>query len=156
MLSRVSSATPPQNKVSQAESSTFSHKFELEAEEERFIILIDMDAYYAQVEMKKHGIPESKPCAVQQWNSLIALNYAAKGAGVKRGMTCYDALAVVPDLILIHVATFEVIDEPVNEQRKQFWCNIEETNREKQVSEMETEPQPGGKMGFHNPPQKKI
>lgn len=43
-------------KASQAEMSIESHKFEVETEEERLIILIDMDAYYAQVEMKKHGI----------------------------------------------------------------------------------------------------
>ena len=30
----------------------------------RLIIHIDMDAYYAQVEMKAHGIPASQPMAV--------------------------------------------------------------------------------------------
>ena len=38
------------------ESSFASHKFDVETEEERYIILLDMDAYYAQVEMKKHKI----------------------------------------------------------------------------------------------------
>ena len=65
--------------------------------------------------MKQHGVDRSKPCAVQQWNTLIALNYVAKGMGVKRGMTCYEALAVVPDLILIHVGTFEVTQSDVHE-----------------------------------------
>ena len=74
-----------------------------------------MDAYYAQVEMKKHAISWDKPMAVQQWNALIALNYAAKGRGVHRGMTAYEALAVVPDLILVHVSTFAVIGEEVHE-----------------------------------------
>lgn len=41
-----------------------SHKFNVETEEERMIILLDMDAYYAQVEMKKHNIDQTKPCAV--------------------------------------------------------------------------------------------
>ena len=59
--------------------------------------------------------------------------------GVHRGMTCYEALAMVPDLILVHVSTFEVIDENVHEQKKQFWCNLEEKNRDKQVFEMVTE-----------------
>ena len=100
------------------------------------IILIDMDAYYAQVEMKKHNIPQNKPCAVQQWNSLIALNYAAKSLGIRRSMTVYEALAVVPDLILVHVSTFEVADdEEVHEQRKQFWCTVEEKNRERQAGQ---------------------
>lgn len=64
---------------------------------------------------------------MQQWNALIALNYAAKAKGVHRGMTVYEALCAVPDLILIHVSTFEVRDdEPIQiEQRKQFWVNLE-------------------------------
>ena len=31
----------------------------------RYIILIDMDAYYAQVEMKRHNLDPAKPMAVQ-------------------------------------------------------------------------------------------
>jgi len=51
---------------------------------DRLIIHVDMDAYYAQVEMKKHGIKEDEPMGVLQWKSLIAVNYAAKERGVKR------------------------------------------------------------------------
>ena len=68
---------------------------------------------------------------MQQWNALIALNYAAKARGVKRGMTAYEALTVVPDLTLVHVSTFEVRDEELQEQKKSFWVNIEQKNREK-------------------------
>ena len=39
-------------------------KIEVDDVHERFIILIDMDAYYAQVEMKKHNIDPSKPVIV--------------------------------------------------------------------------------------------
>lgn len=39
----------------------------------------------------------------------------AKNRGVKRGMTVYEALAAVPDLILVHVGTFEVAGEEVHE-----------------------------------------
>ena len=53
-------------------------------------------------------------------------------------MTVYEALAAVPELILIHVSTFEVReDEPIQqEQRKQFWVNLEQKDREKQVNEL--------------------
>jgi DNA polymerase eta len=64
-----------------------------------------MDAYYAQVEMKKHNVPENEPLGVLQWRSLIAINYAAKDQGVKRGMTVYEALAVCPDCKFAHVST---------------------------------------------------
>lgn len=48
---------------------------------------------------------------VQQWHAIIALNYVAKAKGIKRSMTVYDALNICPDLILIHISTFEVADK---------------------------------------------
>jgi len=48
--------------------------------------------------------------AVQQWNSIIALNYPAKALGVKRSMTVYEALAACQELTLVHVSTFEVTE----------------------------------------------
>lgn len=82
---------------------------------DRFIIHLDMDAYYAQVEMKKHNLdltvclPDllilQKPMAVLQWNSIIALNYVAKKGGVKRCMNGFEALEVCPQLTFVHVAT---------------------------------------------------
>lgn len=35
-----------------------------------------------QVEQQRLSIPTDVPCAVQQWNGLIAVNYAARAAGV--------------------------------------------------------------------------
>ena len=67
-----------------------------------------MDSYYAQVEMKQHNIDLSKPVAVLQWNSIIALNYVAKKSGVKRGMSCFEALEVRNDMIFVHVATIVI------------------------------------------------
>jgi nucleotidyltransferase/DNA polymerase involved in DNA repair len=71
----------------------------------RLIIHIDMDAYYAGVEMKKHNIPASQPLGVLQWKSLIAINYSAKSKGVKRGMLSHEALVVCPEMKFAHVST---------------------------------------------------
>jgi len=60
--------------------------------------------------MKKHGIPESQPLGVLQWRGLIALNYAAKHAGVKRGMSAYDAISVCENIIFAHVSTLIDMD----------------------------------------------
>ena len=104
-----------------------THEYEVEMTDEKHVILLDMDAYYAQVEMKKHNVDRSKPCALVQWNSLIALSYAAKNQGVKRGMNVYEAMAVLPTIILIHVSTFEVIENgPVTEQSKRASKNSAE------------------------------
>lgn len=64
-----------------------------------------MDAYYAQVEMKKHKVAEHEPLAVLQWDSIIALNYPAKSAGVRRGMLAFEALEACSNIKFAHVAT---------------------------------------------------
>ena len=65
-----------------------------------------MDAYYAQVEMKRHNLPEDTLLGVVQWESLIAISYPAKARGVKRQMNVYDALMKVGlDIKFAHVDT---------------------------------------------------
>jgi DNA polymerase eta len=44
-----------------------------------------------------------------QWKSIIALNYAAKDKGVKRGMLAHEALDVCPNMMFVHVST--IIDK---------------------------------------------
>jgi hypothetical protein len=68
----------------------------------RVILHIDLDAFYAQVasasplnlQVEEHRHPElaGRPIAVQQWNSLIAVGYAARKFGVKRFHTPKVAL----------------------------------------------------------------
>jgi DNA polymerase eta len=60
--------------------------------------------------MKKHGIAEHEPMGVLQWKSLIALNYAAKERGIKRGMTSIEALRLCTELKLVHVATIKEVN----------------------------------------------
>ena len=50
----------------------------------RVFILLDADAFYAQVEAQRLGLPASVPLAVRQWDGLIAVNYAARACGVTR------------------------------------------------------------------------
>lgn len=47
----------------------------------RVIVHLDLDCFYCQVEQKRLGIPRDVPMCVQQWNGLIAVNYAARAAG---------------------------------------------------------------------------
>lgn len=60
----------------------------------RVIVHLDLDCFYAQVEQRRLGIPAGEPVAVQQWGSLLAVNYVARKFGVKRSplgfcsMTC--------------------------------------------------------------------
>ncbi|GBF64497.1 N-acetyltransferase [Trichophyton mentagrophytes] len=72
----------------------------------RVIAHIDLDAFYAQCEMIRLNTPRDQPLAVQQWQSLIAVNYAARPFGVSRMITAAEARKLCPQLLTPHVATF--------------------------------------------------
>ncbi|KAF3406605.1 N-acetyltransferase eso1 [Talaromyces pinophilus] len=72
----------------------------------RVIAHIDLDAFYAQCEMLRLGTPRDTPLAVQQWDSLIAINYAARPFGITRMLSAIEAKKRCPELVLQHVATF--------------------------------------------------
>ncbi|KAJ5979163.1 hypothetical protein N7501_002505 [Penicillium viridicatum] len=72
----------------------------------RVVAHIDLDAFYAQCEMVRLGTPRDIPLAVRQWDSLIAINYAARPFGINRLINAAEARKLCPDLVLQHVATF--------------------------------------------------
>ncbi|KAI5285194.1 DNA-directed DNA polymerase eta rad30, partial [Ascosphaera acerosa] len=72
----------------------------------RVIAHIDLDAFYAQCEMVRLGMPRDVPLAVQQWNSLVAINYAARPFNVTRMISADEARKRCPGLVCQHVATF--------------------------------------------------
>ena len=74
----------------------------------RVILHFDLDAFYAQVEHERLGIPRDIPLGVQQWSSLIAVNYSARPFGVKRGMLVEDARKACKNFQSVHV---ELINE---------------------------------------------
>lgn len=75
------------------------------ASAQRVIIHLDCDCFYAQVEHERLNIPRDVPLAVQQWEGLIAINYPARAAGVKRGMHPDKARELCPTIELVHVDT---------------------------------------------------
>ena len=72
----------------------------------RVIALVDYDAFYAQCEMVRLKLDASQPLAVQQWNAIIALNYAARGFGFSRGASVEEVRRLCPSIIMQHVATW--------------------------------------------------
>ncbi|XWW94203.1 hypothetical protein V2A60_002146 [Cordyceps javanica] len=78
----------------------------------RVIAHVDLDAFYAQCEMVRLGLPDDQPLAVQQWQSLIAINYPARKSGIgSRLGSVLDAKKVCPELIAQHVATWREGDD---------------------------------------------
>ena len=51
----------------------------------RIVILIDLDCFYAQCESVRLGLEKSLPLCLLQWDSALAVNYAARSFGIKRG-----------------------------------------------------------------------
>ena len=73
----------------------------------RVILHLDADCFYAQVEQERLRIPRDVPFAVQQWGSLLAINYSARASGVARGMTVGQATKLCPAIELVHVPTLD-------------------------------------------------
>ncbi|KAH8100816.1 DNA/RNA polymerase [Cristinia sonorae] len=84
----------------------------------RVIALCDSDAFYAACEQVRLGIDPSVPLVVQQWDSLIAVNYPARKFGISRMDRAKEAKKRCPELMLVHVATFKE-----GEKEPGYWEN---------------------------------
>ncbi|KAI0775024.1 DNA/RNA polymerase [Trametes elegans] len=73
----------------------------------RVIALCDSDAFYAACEQVRLGLDPALPLVVQQWDSLIAVNYPARKFGISRMDKIRDAKKRCPDLLVVHVATYK-------------------------------------------------
>ncbi|KAL3468598.1 hypothetical protein BJX64DRAFT_246332 [Aspergillus heterothallicus] len=90
----------------------------------RVIAHIDLDAFYAQCEMVRLGTHRETPLAVQQWDSLIAINYPAREFGITRMISAKEARAKCPDIVLQHVATFREGEGGKWAYREDAWKNM--------------------------------
>lgn len=77
------------------------------AQANRVLIHVDLDAFYAQVEIQRLGLDPTVPVAVQQWEGLIAVNYPARKAGITRHMRVGEAKKLCPSLVTVHVETLD-------------------------------------------------
>ncbi|CAG5011558.1 unnamed protein product [Parnassius apollo] len=74
-------------------------------QENRIVVLIDMDCFYCQVEEKLDPVLKGKPIAVVQYNpwkggGIIAVNYVARAMGVTRHMRGDEAKEKCPEIQL--------------------------------------------------------
>lgn len=68
---------------------------------------IDVNAFFAQVEQIRLGLSKDDPVVCVQWNTLIAVSYAAREYGISR-MDSLDAAKLKCDkLIAAHTAAFK-------------------------------------------------
>ncbi|KFV20447.1 DNA polymerase iota, partial [Tauraco erythrolophus] len=68
----------------------------------RVIVHVDLDCFYAQVEMIRNPELRDKPLGVQQKSIVVTCNYEARKLGVKKLMSVKDAKEKCPQLILVN------------------------------------------------------
>ena len=102
----------------------------------RVIIHLDLDAFYAQVESRRLGIHTSTPLVVQQWRGIIAVNYAARAAGIKRHLTVDEAAKLCPGVVFVHV---ETIGDDEDEEDDEHVADANETKKNEHTVENENE-----------------
>ena len=67
---------------------------------DRVIIHIDIDCFYAQVEMILNPSLRGKPLGIKQKNIVVTCNYEARALGVEKLMSIKTALEKCPSLVL--------------------------------------------------------
>ena len=75
---------------------------EVEDDHGRTIIHIDIDCFYAQVEMINVPSLKEKPLGIQQKNIVVTCNYVARQRGVGKCQYIADAIKICPDLVLVN------------------------------------------------------
>ena len=73
-----------------------------EDDHSRCIIHLDIDCFYAQVEMITDPSLVDKPLGIQQKNIVVTCNYVARARGVGKCMFISEAVKVCPDLVLVN------------------------------------------------------
>lgn len=68
---------------------------------------VDLNAFYAQCEQIRLGKSIDDPVVCAQWQSLIAVSYAARKFGIGRMDTLQSALEKCPGLVVGHAAVFK-------------------------------------------------
>lgn len=67
----------------------------------RTIIHLDIDCFYAQVEMAKNESLRNKPLGIRQKHIIVTCNYPARELGVGKLVTLKKALEKCPNLVVI-------------------------------------------------------
>lgn len=68
----------------------------------RVVVHVDLDCFYAQVEMISNPELKGKPLGVQQKYLVVTCNYEARELGIKKLMNVRDAKEKCPQLVLVN------------------------------------------------------
>ncbi|XP_069793619.1 DNA polymerase kappa isoform X2 [Narcine bancroftii] len=101
MLQQKAQVTEHLRKIRQQQVDRLRIELEKNRDLSRTIIHIDMDAFYAAVEMKDNPELKDKPMAVGSKSMLSTSNYHARKYGVRAAMPGFIAKKLCPNLIIV-------------------------------------------------------
>lgn len=94
----------------------------------RSIVHLDVDCFYAQVEMLRHPEFDGQPLGVQQKNIVVTSNYLARQFGVGKCISVQEALRLCPGLALVRgedLTEYRRISAKISEILHQFTPLVE-------------------------------
>ncbi|XP_075038100.1 DNA polymerase kappa [Mixophyes fleayi] len=101
MLQQKSLLTSSQIKKAQIQVDKLALELERSRDLNRVIVHVDMDAFYAAVEMRDDPELKDKPMAVGSMSMLSTSNYLARRFGVRAAMPGFIAKKLCPNLVIV-------------------------------------------------------
>ncbi|KAA0717384.1 DNA polymerase kappa [Triplophysa tibetana] len=101
MMEQKAKITKEQMKQAQVEVDKLTSELERRRELGRVIVHVDMDAFYAAVEMMDCPELKDKPMAVGSMSMLSTSNYHARRFGVRAAMPGFIAKKLCPNLVIV-------------------------------------------------------
>ncbi|CAK6970502.1 DNA polymerase kappa [Scomber scombrus] len=101
MMQQKVQITEQQLKNAQAQVERLAYELEKRRNLSHLIVHVDMDAFYAAVEMRDCPELKDKPMAVGSMSMLSTSNYHARKFGVRAAMPGFIAKKLCPDLVIV-------------------------------------------------------
>ncbi|XP_026786848.3 DNA polymerase kappa isoform X1 [Pangasianodon hypophthalmus] len=117
MMRYKAKVTEQQIQKAQAEVEKLAADLERSRKLERVIVHVDMDAFYAAVEMRDCPELKNKPMAVGSMSMLSTSNYHARRYGVRAAMPGFIAKKLCPNLVIVplNFDKYRAVSEQVRE-----------------------------------------
>ncbi|XP_063309695.1 DNA polymerase kappa isoform X1 [Pelobates fuscus] len=117
MMQQKARLTSQQIKKAQAQMDRLVLEFEKRRDLNRVIVHIDMDAFYAAVEMRDNPELKDKPMAVGSMSMLSTSNYLARRFGVRAAMPGFIAKKLCPNLTIVptHFDQYRAVSSEIRE-----------------------------------------
>ncbi|KAF2359333.1 UmuC domain [Trinorchestia longiramus] len=117
MLHVASGLSPEQLEKATKKMETVARQYEEERDLSRTIVHVDMDMFYAAVEMRDQPHLRSLPMAVGSSSMLSTSNYVARQFGVRAGMPGFIGRQLCPELVLVspNFSKYKAVSKVVQE-----------------------------------------